>query len=57
MTRIRMRRVAARALADRRGAAAIEYAMLAAGITTVVMTCYRIFFDRASAMINTIIFS
>ena len=53
---VRMRRVAARALAARKGATAFEYAMIAAGVTTVVVACYRAFFERASAMLNTVTF-
>lgn len=51
-----MRRVAARALAGKDGAVAIEYAMIAVGIATVVVACYRTFFDRASDMLNVVKF-
>jgi Flp pilus assembly pilin Flp len=50
------RRGAARALADRKAVTAIEYALIATGATTIVVTCYRVFFDRMAAMLNTVIF-
>jgi Flp pilus assembly pilin Flp len=50
------RRGAARALADQKGVTAIEYALIATGATTIVVTCYRVFFDRMAAMLNTVIF-
>ncbi len=48
---------AARALADREGVTSIEYAMIAAGATTIVATCYDIFFNRMSDLLGTIVFS
>ena len=50
------RRGAARALTDRKGVTAIEYALIATGATTIVVACYRAFFDRMAAMLNTVIF-
>ena len=47
----------ARALADRRGATALEYAMIAAGAMTIVAARYKTFFDRMSSMLGSIGFS
>jgi Flp pilus assembly pilin Flp len=47
----------ARALADRRGATSLEYAMIAVGAMTIVAACYRTFFERMSSMLTAIGFS
>ncbi len=47
----------ARALADRKGVTALEYAMIAAGAMTIVAASYRTFFDRISSVLSTISFS
>ncbi len=44
----------ARALADRTGVTSIEYALIAAGAMTVVVACYKTYFDRMSTMISNI---
>ena len=46
----------ARALADRKGVTSIEYAMIAAGATTIVAACYDVFFNRMSNLLGTIVF-
>lgn len=46
----------ARALSDRKGVTAMEYAVIAAGAATVVAACYRAFFERVVAMLSTINF-
>ena len=48
---------AARALADRKGVTSIEYAMIAAGATTIVATCYDVFFNRVNNLLGTVAFS
>jgi Flp pilus assembly pilin Flp len=47
----------ARTLADRTGATSLEYAMIAAGATTVVAACSKTFFDRVGSLLNAIAFS
>ena len=47
----------ARALADRKGVTSIEYAMIAAGATTIVATCYDVFFNHVSNLLGTVAFS
>jgi len=47
----------ASALADREGATAIEYAMIAAGGMTIVAACYRTFFERVDSAVRAIGFS
>ena len=44
----------ARALTDRMGVTSIEYAMIAAGAMTIVVACYKTYFDRMSSMITNI---
>ncbi len=46
----------ARALADRKAATSIEYAVIAAGVSTVA-ACYKVFFNRMVDMLGTIGFS
>ncbi len=45
------------ALADRKAATSIEYAVIAAGVSTVVAACYKVFFNRMVDMLGTIGFS
>jgi Flp pilus assembly pilin Flp len=46
--------ITARALADRKGVISIEYAMIAAGATTIIVACYNTYFDRVSSLIANI---
>ncbi len=46
----------ARALADRKGVTALEYAMIAAGAATIVSASYNTFFVRLAAAVGTIVF-
>jgi len=43
-------------MVDRKGATSIEYAMIASLIATIIALCYRIFFERMSNFLNTIVF-
>lgn len=45
-----------RALADRKGATAIEYALIASMIASIIALCYRVFFERLSTFLGTINF-
>lgn len=47
----------ARALADRKAVTSLEYALIAAGATTIVAACYNTYFYRMSSMIATVSFS
>ena len=44
-----------RALADREGVTALEYSVIAAGVTSVVIAGYRALFDSLAALLATII--
>ena len=43
--------------ADRRGATALEYALIAAAVVTIVIAAFRLMFDRLSTYVGTINFS
>ena len=49
--------IAKAAAADRKGATALEYALIAAAVAIGVMAAYRAMFDRLSEFINTIKFT
>jgi Flp pilus assembly pilin Flp len=45
------------AVADRKGATALEYALIAAAVVTIVIAAFRLMFDRLSTYVGTINFS
>lgn len=44
----------ARALADRTGVISLEYALMAAGFTAVIVASYKTYFDRVTSLIASI---
>ena len=45
------------AVADREGATALEYALIAAAVVTIVIAAFRLMFGRLSTYVGTINFS
>ena len=45
------------AVADRKGATALEYALIAAAVVTIVIAAFRLMFGRLSTYLGTINFS
>ena len=45
------------AVADRMGATALEYALIAAAVVTIVIAAFRLMFERLSTYVGTVNFS
>lgn len=44
------------ALGDRKGVTSLEYALIAAGVSTVIAACYKVYFNEMASMLVAIAF-